>query len=906
MAVPLLQTKLYIPPVRSELVSRPRLIERLNTDLHHKLTLVSAPAGFGKTTLLSEWVQQRKQPATWLSLEPGDDDANRFWRYVIAALQTVDATIGETAQALLESSQHPPLDTLVTTLVNDITTLSSSLTLVLDDYHVIRTDSIHASLNFLLDHIPSQLHLVIATREDPPLALARRRGRRELTEIRAADLRFTAEEVGEFLNTMFCLNLSGQDIAALEDRTEGWAVGIQMAALSLQKQAPSDRHDFVATFAGDDRYIVDYLMEEVFQRQPPHVQTFLLQTSILERLCSSLCNSVTGRDDSQSILDDLEQANLFIVPLDNRRHWHRYHHLFADLLRQRLGQSKIMQDITSLYLQASRWCEREGFIAKAVSYALAMPDPEYAVALIERHVLDLFYRSETVLVYNWLKALSEELVRTRPLLCAVYANSIVINSFSQDDVELAERWLRDAEKALVAQPHNGHTLDIPDQTTRDEVAGFIATFRAYLARFRGDDPQTVIDLSLRALDCLPRDSLRFRSALAFNMGVAYYALDDANAAVHAFKKAKQIGEASDDLFNTFAAVCFQAEILRQRGQLHKAATICRETLRSINESTGPKEQPVPFVGTVYITLGRILLEWNDLEKASRALIKGLELTKLTAAVDFQMLGYVALARLKQAQGDVKGALNLLEQAEQVWPSAAAYVTAHRARLWLTQAEDDPRYLTTAIQWAEERQLELGSGDQYSTEQLALACLLIAQRRMREKPDLQPLFQFLSRQLTAAQDKDRTNWMIEVLILQALAIQVQGDIPQAIAALEHALDLAWPGGYVRTFVDQGPAMTKLLRHAASRGIAPEYATRLLVASGDMAKDEGRKSSLLEPLSKRELEVLQLIAEGLSNKQVAQKLFLSPNTVRIHASNIYGKLSVHNRTQAVACARNLGLL
>ncbi len=367
MTTPLLTTKFHIPAVRSELVSRPRLIDRLNAGLGHKLMIVSAPAGFGKTTLLSEWVRQAKEPVAWLSLDQGDDDANRFWRYVVAALQTVEATIGKTVQAALQSPQQPPLDTLVTALINDIVTLAMPITLVLDDYHLIRTDLVHTSLNFLLDHIPPQLHLIITTREDPPLALSRRRGRRELTEIRAAELRFAIAEIGEFLNTITRLELSVEDIATLERRTEGWIVGLQMAAISLQERGPADQHDFVTAFAGDDRYIVDYLVEEVFQHQPPYIQDFLLQTSILERLCGPLCDAVcsrgtgvSGRNDSQSILRYLEQGNLFTIPLDNRRHWYRYHRLFADLLRQRLGQSAQTQDITSLYLRASRWCERRG------------------------------------------------------------------------------------------------------------------------------------------------------------------------------------------------------------------------------------------------------------------------------------------------------------------------------------------------------------------------------------------------------------------------------------------------------------------------------------------------------------------------------------------------------------------
>ncbi len=914
MTIPLLQTKLYIPPVRSELVPRPRLIERLNAGFHRKLTLVSAPAGFGKTTLLSEWVRQSRRAVAWLSLDPGDDDANRFWRYVVAALQTIEATIGETARAALESPQQPPLDTLVTALINDVIALPAPLILVLDDYHLIRSDAIHTSVNFLLDHAPSQMHLVIATREDPPLGLSRRRGRVEMAEIRTTELRFTAQEIGRFLNTAASLNLPADDIAALQDRTEGWIVGLQMAAISLQEQDPSERHDFVSTFAGDDRYVVDYLMEEVFQRQAPHIQTFLLQTSILERLCGPLCDAITGAKDSQAILEYLEQANLFSIPLDNRRHWYRYHRLFADLLRKRLGQFTSAQDVEPLYLRASQWCESEELAAEAIAYSLALADPGYAVDLIEHHVLELFYRSEIVLVHNWLNALPKELIRTRPLLCAVYGNCIILATFSPDALESAERWLRDAEKALAAQARDRHT---PGE--HDAAAGFIATFRAYLARFRGDDPQAVVALSLQALEHFPKDDLRFRSALAFNLGMAYQELGDDEATTRAFDRAMRIGKASGDLFNVLAAARYQANAMRQRGRLHEATAICRETLQSVGGPAGRRAESAPYAGAVYIAWGRVLLEWNDLDEAKRVLTRGLQLAELTAAADFQVPGCVALAQLERAWGNVGRALDLLDQAEQAWPAAKDHIAAHRVCIWLAEAKNDPHYLTAAIRWAQEHQAEFTDERWYDPKQLALARLLIVQRQM-QRPGQTPLssweslLQFLDRQFAAAQGNGFVGWMIEVSTLQAMAMQASDNVTQANVFLDRALVLGKAEGYVHTFVEKGTQMARLLYQAAQRGIAPEYANRLLTAFETEKVEAGIKSPppvshpppLIEALSKRELEVLRLIAEGLSNKEIAQKLFLSPNTVRIHASNIYGKLGVHKRTQAVMRAQDLGIL
>lgn len=761
MNTPILATKIYIPPRRSELVPRPRLIERLDAGLGRKLTLISAPAGFGKTTLLAEWIAEDTAPQPeipspkfcWLSLDKSDNDPARFWRYAIAALQTVDTAIGETAQAALQSPQQPPLETLVTALLNDVATLPISLILILDDYHAIEAQSIHEGVNFLLDNAPPQLHLVITTREDPPLALPRRRGRREIAEIRAAELRFTTEEAAELLNAVLSLSLSPEDVAALEERTEGWIVGLQLAALSLQERDPSGQRDFVAAFAGNDRYVVDYLVEEVLQRQPRHIQSFLLQTSALERLCGPLCDAVTGRDDSQAILEYLEQANLFTLPLDNRRHWYRYHQLFADLLRQRLVQSRDVQDITSLHLKASGWHEQEGLIAEAVPYALAASDFEYAADLIERHVLDVFYRSEIILVHNWLQALPKDVIRSHPLLQAVYANTVVlVSSYSPESAKLAAQWLQEAENTLAAQSHNVGTAP-SDQSTLTLAASFLATFRAYLARFRGDDPQTVIDLSFQALNRLPQDDLRFRSALANNIGFAYLTLGDSASAARAFEQARQIGEASGDLFNTYGAIHAQAELSCGRGQLRQAAALCREALLPIQGTREQASRLVPYTGTVYITLGQILLEWNEIEEAEGILRTGIELVNLTTADYVRAVGHVALARLRRAQGDLQGALDVLQRVEPARADIAAFIAAHKARLWLAQPGDTGD-LSLAVKWVQERQPQLNdvapSAGPFNAVSLTLARLLIIQHRRQGQPDLQPLLQFLDKQLHSAQ------------------------------------------------------------------------------------------------------------------------------------------------------------
>jgi len=955
MTTPLLTTKLYAPPVRPELVSRPRLIRQLKLGLRQsggptrKLTLISAGAGFGKTTLLSDWVRRIERPAAWLSLDQGDDDPRRFWRYVIAALQTVESAIGETALAALQSSGFrdadtpPALNTLVAALLNDVAALPEPLALVLDDYHVIESKPIHHSLDFLLEHLPPQLHLILATRADPPLRLSRLRGRQELTEIRTADLCFRTEEAVEFLNNCMNLDLSGEDVARLEERTEGWIVGLQMAALSLQGQA--DKHGFVAALAGDDRYIGDYLVEEVLRHQPPRIKNFLLQTSLLDRLCGSLCDAVAeGKEgEGQSILEHLERANLFIVPLDNRRHWYRYHHLFADLLLKRLRQSVGAKGLALLHLRASEWYEREGLIAEAVSHALAAPDLERAAALIEQHAPDVASRGESVLARRWLKALTEDQIRSSPFLC-------LLRSSYAESIELVEQWLQDAERAWAARSSRMDEREVSDRVAQIRFSGWAASARAFLSLQRGDPPQEVIERSHQALEQIPEDdllyNLRARSNLFMTLGHAYWSLEDEKAASQAFAEARRIGETIEHYSTSIRAARNQAWIAYDRGRLHQAASICQEVLQSIIEPSEQAGRPLPVAGRLYTLWGSISLERNDLEEASHALAKGVEMVELTRETRARKNGLLALARLKQAQGDAAGAFDLIERAEQLgagadpeaiafsgqpWPSQAEYdprrpasttqlaadadaeAAALKVRFWLSQAERDPRYLAVAARFAEERQIKLERGERRIAEQFALARLLIAQHRAHGRPDLRSLLGFLDGQLQIAEEGGRTRRLLEGSILQALALQAQDEADRALSALQRALTLAEPEGFVRVFIDEGTQMAALLYQAAERGVLPEYAGRLLAAFPDAAPTPDDRShasrpqsQMVEPLSEREREVLQLIAEGLTNRQIAQKLFLSPNTIRVHASNIYAKLGVHNRTQAAAEARKLGIL
>jgi LuxR family maltose regulon positive regulatory protein len=910
MRAPLLVTKTYLPHPPARLVPRPVLFARLQAGLASSLTLVSAPAGFGKTTLLSAWLDHlSRQEAglagwdvAWLSLDAHDNDPIQFWSYVIAALQTAAPGLAETARAAALGPSPPPLAALTSALINAVSAVDRRLVLTLDDYHAIRSETVHASLNELLDRLPSNLRVIVATREDPPLALARRRARGELAEIRAGDLRFSAGETAELLNGCLALDLPPGAVAALHQRTEGWPVGLRLAALSLQERRPPEREAFVQSFTGDDRFIFDYLMDEVFHHLPPRQQTFLLRTCLLERLCDPLCRAVTGLEDSPALLQALERANLFVQPLDNRRQWYRYHPLFADLLQQRLMETESAETVAALREKASAWHEQAGLLPEAVAYALALPDPEYAAALLERRVLDSFYRSEISLVYRWLSALPETTLRRHPLLGAVYANTLALIFGTPEALARAARWLDRAEADLEMQPvYAGQA----------EARGFMAKFRAYLARMRGEPPREVIRLASLALEQLPGDMVRFRGALAFLLGRVYADLGDESEAVRAFTDARRHGEASGDWFNALAAVNMLASFASQRGALREAVRLCREALAALAQQPDLARHPPPVAGAVSVSLGSLLVETNALEEAGQHLQNGLALLELTTFPESQAAGWVALARLRCSRDDGPGALVALGQAEPYWAQKPELLAAWKARIWLALAGRDPSSAAAADGWASTRRLPEGLAEPAGLEEITLARWLVlrgAARAAQGHPSRPGLAAFLAGQLDAARRCGRAALALEVLILQALAFQLDRRMDSALASLSQALALAEPEGYVRLFLEPGPAIAPLLRLAAGRGPARAYVACLLEALA--VEGEGAPpapaQSLPEALSARELEVLRLLAEGLSNRQIAARLHLSANTVRIHASRIYAKLGTGSRAQAAARARALGLL
>jgi LuxR family maltose regulon positive regulatory protein len=915
MSNPLLSTKLYIPPTRPDLVPRKRLIEQLNAGLAGRITLISAPAGFGKTSILSAWLQEHSNSAAWLSLDSEDNDHSRFWQYLIAAIQALHPSVGEGVKASLQMSQPPPMDTLLTIFINDLSAIPSPLILVLDDYHLIREESIHHNLDYFIDHLPARIHLVIATRENPPLALSRWRARAELTEIRVADLRFTKEETSEFLNTISNLDLNDDDVAALEKRTEGWAVGLHLAALSLQALDARGKQEFIDAFAGDDRYVMDYLVEEILQYQPPHIQDFLYQTSILERMCGPLCDALTDRDDSQKILDKLERINLFTIPLDNRRFWFRYHHLFADLLYHRLSLSTNEADIRSIRIRASRWFEREGLINEAIKYALATQDFNYTAEIINRHVLSTFYRSETVLVYKWLKSLPEEVLHSHALLSAVFASCILLEHLNTLDTPesagLVKKWLKIAETSLEAEA----TSQKPRTASFPVARHYIDKVRAYLLQLRLEDPQKVIDFTLESIARLPEDENLFRSALAYNLGNGYSRLGDLDSARKSFEEAWHTGIASNDLFNASAGINALADIARAQGQLQQAVEICRTGLQTIKDKVD--DRLIPYTGTIEIVLGEALLEQGQLEDAVQNIQNGLAKLELTSAPSHQSRGLIVLASIQQIQGQIEEALESLAKAEQLRPQDKVHASTQRVKLWLRQAPTEPHYLDLALHWAEDhRELLDADCEEIDLETLTLARVILAQHQRNLSQPFASLKQLqailMSHDAIAEQHNDLPS-QIEIQIIQALTQQARGNQQRAIEVLEQALVMAAPQKFSFIFIGEGEPVLELLRQAKPSSNYPEFIDRLCSISekwrlGENAqqKQKSAQDQLIEPLRPRELEILKLIATGISNPEISEKLYISVNTVKTHITHIFRKLDVSRRTQAVARARELGIL
>jgi len=904
MAGPLLETKLHVPRWRRNLVARRSLSERLSRGTESALTLVSAPAGFGKTTLLAEWLTVAAadgRSVAWLSLDQRDNDPALFWTYLVAALNT-GAPGGAGALSLLQPPQ-PPNEAGLVALLNDLDAISNDVVLVLDDYHVIDARDVQDAMAFLLEHLPPQIHLVIASRTDPPLPLARLRGRGELAEIRAADLRFTPGEAAEYLNEVMGLVLTAADVAALEGRTEGWIAALQLAALSMQGR--EDTAAFIDGFAGDDRYIVDFLAEEVLQRQPEHVQHFLLQTSILDRLSGPLCDAVTGQDGGKAKLTALERGNLFLVPLDDRRRWYRYHQLFADVLHARLLDEQ-PDDVPELHRRASAWYEQNDEPSEAIRHALAARDWERAADLVELAIPAMRRSRQEAAVLGWLKLLPDEVVRVRPVLSVGFAGALLAGGeFERVEARLrdAERWLDGATGIRQGSQASAAEMVVVDDVEFRRLPAEIELYRAAQALARGDGPGAVRH-SRRALELSPADEHLGRASAAALIGLAFWASGDLEAGHSGYAECMAGLRRAGHIADTFGCAIALADIRRTQGRLGEAMRTYEQALQSAPQQGG---SVLRGTADMYVGMSEIHRERDDVPAATQQLLRSQELGEHIGLPQNRYRWRVAMARVREAEGDLGGALDLLNEAERLYvgdffPNVRP-VPALRARVRIAQGE-----IGEALGWARERGLSVTDDLSYlrEFEHITLARVLLA-RYMAERAErpVQEATRLLESLLRAAEEGQRTGSVIEILVLQALVRQARGDVPAALTSLQRALTLAEPEGYARIFVDEGPPMASLLRAAAKQGIAPRYVRRLLAAVNKTEDSTPASQGLIEPLSERELDVLRLLGTDLGGPEIARELVVSLNTVRTHTKNIYAKLGVNNRRAAVRRAQELDL-
>jgi LuxR family maltose regulon positive regulatory protein len=882
------------------------LIDRLNAGLSRtpSVTLISAPAGFGKTTLVSEWIATLTGSGVrvaWLSLDESDNLPARFLMYLVAALQTIAPQIGEATLVALQSSQPPPIDVLLIALLNDLTTLGD-VVLVLDDYHVIESQPIDEALTFFVDHLPQRVRLVIASREDPQLPLARLRARGQLIELRAADLRFTPAEAADFLNRVMGLSLSAEDIAALENRTEGWIAGLQLAAISMQGH--HDTVGFIQSFTGSHRFVLDYLVEEVLQRQPARVRSFLLETSILDRLSGPLCNVMTDQTDAKAMLESLERGNLFVIPLDDQRQWWRYHHLFAEVLQAHLREAQ-PDRVSELHRRASVWFEQNDLPADAIHHALAAEDFDRAAELIERVWLsmDLSYQSATWL--GWAKALPDELIRVHPVICLGYGWALL----NGGELEASEPRLRDAERWLEPSDELAAQMVVVDEVEFRSLPASIASARAYRALALGDIPGT-IEQARRALKLAAEDDVIRRTQATALLGMAEYASGDLQSAEQYLLDFQAMMWQANDLANAIGITFVLANIQLAQGRLREVVSAYQHSLQlALNRG-------MPFflgVSDLYRGLSEVLCEQGQLEAATQYLQTAQQLGERGSLTGWPQRLSVAQARMKEVQGDLVNALALLDEAERQYvrnPLPDRPIAALKARLWIRQGK-----LTEALSWVREQNLSADDDLSYLREfdHLTLARVFIAEYKTDRADDaLRAALKLLQRLLQAAEEGSRTGSVIEILILQALAHQAQGDLPRALASLERTLTLAEPQGYLQVFIDEGPPMAELLTGMKVEGRTvkqKDYIHKLLAAFGTQREVQPSALSLqplTEPLSERELEVLRLLGTELSGPEIARKLSVSLNTVRTHTKNIYSKLGANNRRAAIRRAEELDLL
>ena len=919
MSFSLLSTKLYIPPVRAGAIARPRLTEKLLSGINHpgSFIMLSGPAGFGKTTLLSKFVAQIQQPVAWLSLDEGDSDPNRFWSYLIAACQSVFSEVGETALALLRAPQPVPEDTIPTLLINDLASQNHALVLILDDYHTIQNPLLQASILFLLDHLPNNLHLIVSTRTDPPWPLARFRARNQLIEIRAQDLRFNLDEAAEFLNHTMGLSLSADALSALEERTEGWIAGLQLAALSMQGRG--DVGSFIQAFTGSHVYIAEYLVDEVLKRQPEEMQTFLLQSSILDQLNAELCDAVTICQDGRTKLKALQQANIFIIPLDDEGRWFRYHHLFADLLKARLQNSQPKASVQELHHRAARWYEQNGMIVEAVDHALAAADYLTAARLVEETALPMILQAHVRTVERWLQAIPSEYVEKSPKINMAYAWMNLLRGRLPEAIPFIDRL-----QIIFSQTET-------DPWSVSLQAEWLA-IQAELLMSQGKPSQSR-DLAIQAHKMLPEVDPNIRSMIYVTLAKAYQQTFDYDRAAEVFQMlvqdARRIGDMTFEVLGTSG----QAQMVLKQGRLHRTYEIVHEAIRRL-ELSGKK---VPFSATLYGELGEVYFHWHQFDLAREYQHRAMEVSGKSGYSDPEIYFHLMLSKISQMEGDLEGSIREMEQASHLAGIIPPVMIRENVIAQQVRVDLATDRLAAAEQLLEaegfhfgktfdfpalapEAPVTLEAGLLYNS---ALRVLLYHAIKEQDPSRLRCGIELAERVFQGERQCQHLPVALETLLLLSQMYAILGDPQKSLTTAAKALELAEPEGFISTFIEEGKPvadiLAELLNGNLPEKVRPEYIQQLLAAYPNPLDPQEKArplpaakspaagiQPLVEPLSAREMEVLQLIANGDSNQTIAEKLVITVSAVKKHTGNIYGKLNVNSRTQAISRARQVGLL
>ncbi len=902
MAPPLLTTKLYIPPTRNKLVQRNRLLELLDTCLDCKLVLISAPAGFGKTTLLSQWIANKVRPVGWLTLDAGDNDLARFLVYFLAALMNTNHNTGISIDELLNSPQPLNTEAILTGIINEIADVAEPFLVVLDDYHLITEPEVHEAIIFIIENMPPQMRLVISSRVNPPWPLARMRGRAEILELRTNDLRFTPGEVAVFFNEIMGLDLTTDDIASLEARTEGWIAGLQMAAISMQGR--EDLTAFVQAFSGSHRFILDYLLEEVLNLQSPNIQNFLLKTSILERMTARLCDVVIDSNDSQNILTQLDRANLFLIPMDDERCWYRYHHLFSDLLKNQLTQI-YPDELQDMHRRASQWYEEQDLRDEAINHAFAAGDDKRVARLVQKYAMDMLHQSKYTLLLSWIEALPESLVEQDPWLC-------VYLSWTRHWAgrrEGGEKCLDNAERYI-------NTTSTFTEIDAKALVGYIATVRAHYALINQDIPR-VLEQSQIALQQLPEDDYFTRGSAGIALGGAYWGMGDVSRSEQAFLDCASSALKGGYNYRASSAFCYAGMQQVKQARLYHAEETFQKALALAQDSGGRR---YPNAGYPLAKLAELACEWNNLSQARLYADEGVILCTQLGHVDLIAEAFAALARVQLAQKDYQGVQETLNRTDTLSrhtpldPWALSWLDESRVRFWLSNGRIDE-----ALEWIKISGLSEDDEFNYHHDlhHITLARVLVARLLVNPSIKLQDeTLPLLGRLLAAT---NRAGWVhqkISILILQALAHHACDDGSTSLAALEHALKLAEPGGYIRSFIGEGSTVIDLLQMINSIKDGDVYIRMLIAAQtmeemsptheADSPSSLSQQKGLLEQLSDRELQVLRLLNSSLSAAEIADELYIAVSTTRTHIKSIYQKLDVHSRLEAVERARDLGLI